>query len=228
MWVVYKFESCIHSERLLAKIEEFNAIYKKHGAETVDSDLVKHAIAVCVHYHKGQKRASGEPYYTHPIAVAELSMSHLFKTDIICGALLHDIIEDTCCTYEILEHNFGKRISEIVYGLTRKRNGVKISVQQIMQEALAANDKDVIIIKLFDRVHNNFTNGYLSPEAQKKMAIETLLHITPVSIIKEIYFVEKATFEICDKILNKDKIPTIDTLFYESVNNIDLLVFPEL
>jgi len=140
---------CQYSTRLIEKLESLDT------KNILDFDLINKAIYFARKYHGDQKRKSGEPYYSHPLEVAYMVSDYKLKTDVIVASILHDIIEDTEVTVGMIFDNFGWRITEIVDRLTRDRlDGSKLSVEEILNNAYRLKDNDVLLIKLFDRLHN--------------------------------------------------------------------------
>ena len=199
----YIFENDVYSAKLLKRVDELNVIAMKHNTDFVDPEQVKHAIAFAKYYHAGQPRKSGEPYYSHPIAVAELALEHEFSLNIAIGALLHDVVEDNKdCTCEMICKEFGFRVAEIVYQLTRLRYGEKVGIPYIIQQLIALQDQETKIIKLMDRVHNIDTIQYMSPEKQRSYAWETLQYFLALSEHANEIQVEEELYHKCLKILN--------------------------
>jgi len=124
-----KFEPCIYSDRLINKLVDLNDI----SEDKVDIREVKKAIYYARKYHAGQKRQSGEDYYSHPIEVAFLVSDYLFKTNIIVTSILHDIIEDTKLNFEMIKDIFGEKIAINVNDLTRIKPDRKISSEEMVQ-----------------------------------------------------------------------------------------------
>jgi len=165
-------EPCKYSIRLIAKLKSLDT------KNVLDFNLINKAIYWAKKYHGNQKRKSGEPYYTHPLEVAYMISDHKLKTDVIVASILHDIIEDTEVTVEMIQGTFGERIAEMVDSLTRDRpDGTKLSVEEILNNAYHLRDKEVLLIKLFDRLHNIQTIKSQSPEKQEKICIETIKHM---------------------------------------------------
>ncbi len=163
---------CKYSIRLIEKLKSSDT------KNILNFDLINKAIYWAKKYHGNQKRKSGEPYYTHPLEVAYMISDHKLKTDVIVASILHDIIEDTEVTVEMIEGTFGQRIAEMVDRLTRDRpNGTKLSVEEILNNAYHLKDKEVLLIKLFDRLHNIQTIKSQSPEKQEKICKETIKHM---------------------------------------------------
>ena len=162
-------ESCLHTIRLIEKLKSLDT------QNFLDFELINKAIYFAKEYHAGQVRKSGEPFYTHPLEVAYIVSDYNLKTEVIVTSILHDILEDTEATESMLAEVFGSRIAEMVDRLTRDRSdGSKLSVEQILRNAWVQDDKEVVLIKVVDRIHNISTVNYLSPEKQKKQVEETI------------------------------------------------------
>lgn len=149
--------------------------------------LIKKAYDWAFNLHKGQFRKSGEPYIIHPLNVAcILAELHVGPATIAAG-LLHDVVEDTNCTKEDLEREFGFDIAELVDGVTKLNQLKFVSLEQKQaenhQHMLLAMAKDirVIVVKLADRLHNIRTLGALSEEKQVRIAKETLEIYAPLA-----------------------------------------------
>ena len=152
-----------------------------------DRQLLLKAYHYAEEMHKNQKRASGEPYFTHPCAVAEILVDLGMDTPSVAAAFLHDVIEDTPATAEDIKKNFGDEILTLVEGVTKLD---KIRFQTREEEdaenfrkifVAMANDVRVIIIKLADRLHNMRSLNFLSHERQQRIARETLDIFTPLA-----------------------------------------------
>ena len=163
---------CKYSIRLIEKLKSLD------NQNVLDFELINKAIYWARKYHGDQKRKSGEAYYTHPLEVAYMISEYKLKTDLIVASILHDIIEDTEVTVEMIQGTFGERIAEMVDSLTRDRpDGTKLSVEEILNNAYHLRDKEVLLIKLFDRLHNIQTIKSQSPEKQEKICKETIKHM---------------------------------------------------
>lgn len=157
---------------------------------TLDEDgnkLIRKAFDIALDAHKDQRRKSGEPYIFHPIAVAKIVADEigLGATSIAC-ALLHDVVEDSDYTYEDMERIFGKKIADIVQGLTKisVMNNQNISVQSENYRKLLltlSQDFRVILIKIADRLHNMRTLESMRADKQKKIASETVYIYAPLA-----------------------------------------------
>ena len=162
-------ESCKYSIRLIEKLKSLDT------KNVLDFDLINKAIYWAKKYHGEQKRKSGEPYYTHPLEVAYMISDYKLKTDVIVASILYDIIEDTPVTAGMILDTFGWRITEMVDRLTRDRpDGTKLSVEQILNNIYQLKDIEVLVIKLFDRLHNAKTLGYQSEAKREHTIFETI------------------------------------------------------
>ena len=150
--------------------------YRKLNEEQLE--LIKKAFDVAWDAHKDQRRKTGEPYIFHPIAVAKIVAEEIgLGATSIAAALLHDVIEDSDYTYEDIEKLFGKKIADVVNGLTKisVMNNQNISVQSENYRKLLltlSDDFRVILIKIADRLHNMRTLDSMRPDKQKKIASE--------------------------------------------------------
>ena len=150
-------------------------------------DLIRKAYEFSAKVHKGQKRLSGEPYLTHPTAVADIIADLKLDVPSIVSGLLHDTVEDTLTTLDELKNIFGREIGSLVDGVT-KLSRTNFSSREEKQaenfrKMLLAMGKDVrvILIKLADRVHNMRTLGHMPLEKQILTAQETLDIYAPLS-----------------------------------------------
>ncbi|MBQ8394638.1 MAG: bifunctional (p)ppGpp synthetase/guanosine-3',5'-bis(diphosphate) 3'-pyrophosphohydrolase [Clostridia bacterium] len=152
-----------------------------------DRDLLVKAYEYAANAHANQKRASGEPYFIHPCAVADILMGLGLDAATIAAALLHDVIEDTVCTAEDIEKEFGSEVLALVSGVTKLEKIVFKSKEDENAEnfrkifVAMAKDVRVIIIKLADRLHNMRSLNFLSHERQQRMASETLDIYAPLA-----------------------------------------------
>ena len=141
--------------------------------------------------HEGQVRKSGEPYFTHCVAVAHILAELHLDAEAIAAALLHDVLEDTDITREELENEFGHDVSRLVDGVTKLTNlpfkpdnGRRTlrELEYIRKMLLAmGDDVRVVLVKLADRLHNMRTLGYMPPEKQKRTAQATLDIFAPLA-----------------------------------------------
>ncbi|WP_017443551.1 HD domain-containing protein [Rickettsia gravesii] len=191
-----KFKECIYAKKLLDKVTSLNSIVK---TPPVDVEEVKKAIYYARKYHGTQMRQSGEPYYSHPIEVAYMISDYLFSTDIIVTSVLHDVIEDTELTKEKIAALFGDKIAGQIMDLTRVKEYGKITSAEMVEMLYKEKKYDVLLIKLFDRLHNMQTLGVKSPEKIRKIVDETLKRFITLSIYFEdrIYGVSSKIAALC-------------------------------
>ena len=148
--------------------------------------LAKKAYAFAENAHRGQKRKSGDPYIVHPLATA-LQLANLrLDGQTIAAALLHDVCEDTPHTILDVKKQFGDEIAFLVAGVTKldklRYRGVERSAESLRKMFLAiAEDIRIVLLKLVDRLHNMETLGFLPPEKQKRIALETLEIYAPLA-----------------------------------------------
>lgn len=150
-----------------------------------DLSLIERAYSVAERAHRGQKRRSGEPYITHPVAVAQIIADLGIGAKTIAAALLHDTVEDTEYTLDELRDQFGDEIAMLVDGVT-KLDKVKYgdSAQaETVRKMIVAMSKDirVLIIKLADRLHNARTWGFVPAASATRKATETLEIYAPLA-----------------------------------------------
>ncbi|MDE5750757.1 MAG: RelA/SpoT family protein, partial [Duncaniella sp.] len=152
------------------------------------TDIIRRAYDFAREAHRGVRRRSGEPYILHPIAVARIVSAEMgLGSTSICAALLHDVVEDTEYTVEDIETHFGKKIAELVEGLTKISGGIfgdRASAQaENFRKLLLTMSKDirVVLVKMADRLHNMRTLGSMAPNKQYKIAGETLYIYAPLA-----------------------------------------------
>ncbi|WP_093261926.1 RelA/SpoT family protein [Thermostaphylospora chromogena] len=150
-----------------------------------DLRLIERAYEVAAYYHRGQKRKSGDPYITHPLAVATILAELGTDDETLCAALLHDTVEDTAYSLEELRADFGENIALLVDGVT-KLDKVKFgdaAQAETVRKMVVAMSRDirVLIIKLADRLHNMRTMRYLPPHKREQKARETLEIFAPLA-----------------------------------------------
>lgn len=150
-------------------------------------DLIHQAYLLALEAHRGQKRRTGEPYITHPVAVACLLADMKMDHQSIMAALLHDVIEDTPVLKSEIEEKFGKSVADLVDGVSKLTQIEFVSKEHAQAEnfrkmVLAmGRDIRVILVKLADRLHNMRTLGSLHAQKRHRIARETLEIYAPVS-----------------------------------------------
>ncbi|HEX5961690.1 MAG TPA: bifunctional (p)ppGpp synthetase/guanosine-3',5'-bis(diphosphate) 3'-pyrophosphohydrolase [Rhodanobacteraceae bacterium] len=150
-------------------------------------ERVRGAYAVGAHAHASQRRKSGEPYITHPLAVASILAGLRLDAETIIAAILHDTLEDTGMTRVQLEASFGSTVTELVDGVTKLErvdfaSRLEADAESFRKMLLAmARDLRVILIKLADRLHNMRTLSVMAPDARRRIARETLDIYAPIA-----------------------------------------------
>ncbi len=159
------------------------------GRSDAERELIARAITLSEHAHEGQTRASGEPYVTHVMAVAEILSDLNMDTESIVAAILHDTVEDTSVTLHELQESFGEAIARLVDGVT-KMGKISHDAQQKEQHHAESvrklllamvEDVRVVLIKLADRLHNMRTLKHLDDSRQRRIARETLEIYAPLA-----------------------------------------------
>src|SRR6201998_4851572 len=161
--------------------ERFEALLRRVQANrpTEDVSLIRKAWEFCVQHHKGQMRASGEPYIIHPLEVAEVLAEMKMDSTAIAAGLLHDAVEDTPATSEEIGQKFGDQVAHIVEGVTKIdkiqfANREDRQAENVRKMLLAmVSDVRVVLIKLADRLHNMRTLEHLAADRQEAIARET-------------------------------------------------------
>ena len=150
-----------------------------------DLGLIERAYAVAERAHRGQRRKSGDPYITHPVAVATILADLGMTPATLAAALLHDTLEDTDYTLDMLRADFGDEVAMLVDGVTkldRVTYGEAAQAETVRKMVVAmARDIRVLVIKLADRLHNARTWRYVSPESAQRKARETLEIYAPLA-----------------------------------------------
>ncbi len=194
--------------------EQFLATMAEHNPK-YNMELIGKAFDVAVRQHDGQLRKSGEPYIIHPIAVAKILADLGMDEETIAAGLLHDVVEDTNYSQEMLIDDFGEEISILVDGVTKLASMVIESKEQKQAENLRkmflAMSKDirVLIIKLADRLHNLRTINYMTEAKIQEKCSETLDIYAPLAERLGIYTLK---FELEDIALKH-----IDPVAYQSL-----------
>lgn len=150
-----------------------------------DVSILDRAYATAERLHAGVYRKSGDPYITHPLAVATIAAEIGMDTTTLAAALLHDTVEDTDYTLEQLTADFGEEVARLVDGVTKLDKvalGSAAEAETIRKMIVAmAQDPRVLVIKVADRLHNMRTMRFLPPEKQAKKARQTLEVIAPLA-----------------------------------------------
>jgi guanosine-3',5'-bis(diphosphate) 3'-pyrophosphohydrolase len=152
-----------------------------------DLELLRRAYDFAAEQHHEQTRASGEPYLSHPLAVAHVLADMKLDVTTLCAALLHDVVEDTKIPLEQISDLFGPDVAQLVEGTTKISRLDLLApearqAENVRKMLLAmVNDVRVVMVKLADRLHNMRTLEYLPPDRQERIARETLDIYAPVA-----------------------------------------------
>ena len=170
----------------MSEIAEFTR-HLGHYLPAPDVALVERAFAFSEHAHQGQFRKSGEPYITHPLAVASILSQWRLDAQGLAAALLHDVMEDTSVTKNQIESSFGKRVADMVDGVSKLdqiefQSREDLEAESFRKMLLAmAQDVRVILIKLADRLHNMRTLDAMASAHRERIARETLDIYAPIA-----------------------------------------------
>jgi GTP pyrophosphokinase len=152
-----------------------------------DAQLIRRAYDYSKRAHEGQKRKSGDPYFIHPASVAGIITELRLDTASVCAGLLHDVVEDTLATTKDIEREFGSEIADLVDGVT-KLSQINFTAKEDRQAenfrkmvVAMARDIRVLLVKLCDRVDNMRTLEHMKPEAQERIARETMEIYAPLA-----------------------------------------------
>ncbi len=173
------------NERYLHSI--LDLIDKQPAADSYDKALITKAFWCCIEAHGEQRRASGEPFFMHPISVAKIVITLGMDSESVAASLLHDVVEDTEYTYDDIKREFGKSVAELVDGVTKLEKIPLESKESVQAENIRkmfiamSHDLRVIIIKLADRLHNMRTIDAMPEYKQRDKARETLEVFAPIA-----------------------------------------------
>ncbi len=175
-----------------------------------DSDLIRRAYGFGADMHEGQFRHSGEPYFTHPVAVARILAEQQMDDATIVTALLHDTIEDTKASFAQIEQGFGREIAELVDGVTKLTN-LQLSSTETKQaenfrKLFMATSRDlrVTLVKLADRLHNMRTIKSMRPEKQAQKARETMDIYAPLAGRMGMQWMREELEDLAFRVLNPE------------------------
>ncbi len=168
-----------------AQIQQFRQKLERYSEK--EQDKIIEAVEWGNELHGDQKRASGEPYYVHPLHVAEILIQLEMDCEAIIAALLHDVLEDTEGSKKEMQRRFGKEVVSLVNGVTKisimRAKSKSVQGAETIRKMLFAMTKDirVILIKLADKLHNMSTLEYLPEEKRKRIAQECLDIYAPLA-----------------------------------------------
>ncbi len=209
---------------ILSADELFNDLSSKF---IDDKDLLEKAYNFASDGHMNQKRASGEPYITHPLQVALYLSDLSMDLETIIAAILHDLIEDTDITYKNIKKEFGSDVANIVDGVTKldriQYNSNEEAKAEAIRKMVIAMSKDirVLILKLADRLHNIQTIEYLADHKQERIASETLYVYAPLAHRLGLQNIKHILEDISFGLLHKNQNLEIESLIEKSAPNRD-------
>ncbi len=176
-----------------------------------DEDVVVRAYDFAKKYHEGQFRSSGEPYYTHPVEVAQILADMNMDVTTIVTAILHDTVEDTDATLQDLEKNFSKTVADLVNGVSKltriESQTVEGKQAENFRKLLLAMSEDirVLLVKLSDRLHNMRTMGGIrKPEKRRRISLETLEIYAPLAERIGIHRIKEELEDLCFEQINPE------------------------
>lgn len=195
-----------------------------------DRDLLERAFRLAYWAHRNDKRASGEPYITHPLEVARIFVEEIPFDDIsVAAALMHDVVEDTDINLEYMRRMFGDTMASIIDGLTKIRGvfssrelGQAENVRKLMLSM--ATDMRVILVKFADRLHNMRTIDALPPAKKYKIATETRDLFAPLAHRFGLFRVKSELEDLSLKVLNPEEYREIVEGLHSSKQERDRLI----
>ena len=193
----------INTDQLLSKIQSYNKFFSV-------GPLSK-AYNFAIEAHKNQKRVSGSPYVVHPVAVADILAELKLDSATIITGLLHDTIEDTKTTYDVVLKEFGKEVADLVDGVTKisalEEKAADNSQAENFRKLILATSKDirVLLVKLADRLHNMRTiNAFKSEDKKKRIAKETMEIYAPLAERMGMNLIRDELEDLSFSVLNKE------------------------
>ena len=190
-------------------VEDLIALVRNYNPKT-NAELIHSAYDYGCHMHDGQKRHSGEDYFTHPVAVAAILTEQRLDDATIITALLHDTIEDTKSTYTEVARQFGEEVAELVDGVTKLTNlqlsSTETKQSENFRKLFMAMSKDlrVILVKLADRLHNMRTIKSLPAAKQARKARETMDIFAPLAGRMGMQWMREELEDLAFKVLNSE------------------------
>lgn len=212
--------------------EEFKTSLKRYITNDEDLSFIDRAYEYAKSYHEGQMRKTGEPYITHPLAVADILSEYRTDPTTIAAGLLHDCIEDTEATYDDIKTRFGEDVAVLTEGVTKlgqykfkgsqneEAEKQKAQAQNYQKMLLAmAKDIRVIIVKLADRLHNMRTLDSMPEVKQKRIAKETLDIYAPLAHRLGMYILKAELEDTSFKYLYPDRYRYIAQMIVDTRHN---------
>ena len=211
----------INSDQLISKIQSYNK-FSSIGP-------LSKAFNFAIEAHKNQKRFSGAPYVVHPVAVADILAELKLDSATIITGLLHDTLEDTKTTYDIVLKEFGKEVADLVDGVTKisalEEKAADNSQAENFRKLILATSKDirVLLVKLADRLHNMRTiNAFNSEDKKKRIAKETMEIYAPLAERMGMNLIRDELEDLSFSILNNEaRVLITERLEFIKNNRID-------
>lgn len=176
-----------------------------------DKEIVERAYAYAKEMHDGQFRSSGEPYYTHPVEVAQILANMNMDVTTIVTAILHDTVEDTDATFQNLEEKFDKTVADLVNGVSKltriESQTIEGKQAENFRKLLLAMSEDirVLLVKLADRLHNMRTMGGIKkPEKRRRISLETLEIYAPLAERIGVHRIKEELEDLCFEQVNTE------------------------
>jgi len=192
-----------------------------------DTDLINKAYVYAARMHDGQNRKSGDPYFTHPVAVADIIADMRLDASSVCAALLHDVVEDCEASVPDIETVFGEEVAFLVDGVTKlgKVNFASREDRQAesFRKMLVAMARDirVLLVKLADRLDNMRTLEHMSPAAQERIARETIEIYAPLAGRLGIQWLKAELEDLAFKHLEPEAFDVLETQVTAVAKNTD-------
>ena len=193
----------LNQKDLIKKVKNYNKF--------LNPDTLSKAYTFALNAHKDQKRDSGDPYLTHPVAVANILTDLKLDSATIATGLLHDTIEDTKTTYKTVEKEFGKEVADLVDGVTKiseiEGKIIENSKAENIRKLILATSKDirVLLVKLADRLHNMRTLSSISDKSRRtRIAKETMEIYAPLADRMGMNHIRDELEDLSFKMLNPD------------------------
>ena len=190
-----------NSEELISKVKSYNKF--------LNPEKLQKAYRFAINAHKNQKRDSGDPYSNHPIAVANILTELKLDSATITTGLLHDTIEDTHATYEVIKTEFGTEVADLVDGVTKisvfENQAATNSKAENFRKLILATSKDirVLLVKLADRLHNMRTiDAIIKTEKKERIAKETMEIYAPLADRMGMHRIRDELEDLSFKVLN--------------------------
>ena len=204
----------LNQKELIKKVKNYNKFF--------NPEILNKAYNFALNAHKDQKRDSGDPYLIHPVAVADILSDLKLDSATIATGLLHDTIEDTKTTYNLVEKEFGKEVADLVDGVTKiselEGKIIENSKAENIRKLILATSKDirVLLVKLADRLHNMRTLNSIHDEKRKlRIAKETMEIYAPLSDRMGMKHIRDELEDLSFKTLN----PEARNLVVEKISN---------